>query len=119
MKDLNGEETLWVILPILFVVALLIASIIILPRTQTNTASKAATPVAIPTKVIVVTPTPSASQSPEIICSSLYSPVCSQSGVTYANACEANSAGVTAFTQGACKAKTAPTPAPKVLPASN
>lgn len=111
MNNLNSEETLWVILPILLVVAVLVASIIILPKTQTEVRSKAAEP------TIVITPAPTI-QKPEIVCSSLYSPVCSQAGVTYANECEANQAGVTAFTQGACsKAKTTPTP--KLLPASN
>jgi hypothetical protein len=108
MKNLNGEETLWVILPILLVVGILIASIIILPKTQVEVRSKASEPTVVPTKV-AVTPTPT-SQSPEIICTSLYSPVCSLSGVTYANECEANLAGVTAFSQGQC---------PQTLPATN
>lgn len=114
MNNLNGEETLWVVLPILLVVAILVASIIILPKTQTNIGSKAATPTMIITPVL---PTPTLTTvAPEVVCSSLYSPVCSQAGVTYANECEANQAGVTAFTQGACpKIKVTPRP----LPASN
>lgn len=123
MKNLNSEETLWVILPILLVVGVLIASIIILPRTQTETRSKASEPTAVPTKVVLPIITPSTTR-PEVVCSSLYSPVCSQNGITYPSECEANQAGVTVFTKGECsKAKATPTkiitPAPKVLPASN
>lgn len=119
MKNINSEETLWVILPVLLVVGLLIASIIILPNTQTETRSKASEPTAIPTKV--TTPTPSVSQRPEVICTSLYSPVCSQAGVTYPNECEANQAGVIAFTQGECKTTTKKiiTPTPANLPSTN
>lgn len=124
MKTLNSEETLWVILPILLVAGALVASIIILPMTQTNVTSKASNPVAVPTKVTVPTTTPSTTQEPEIVCSSLYSPVCSKNGVTYGSACEANQAGVTAFTEGVCpKTKATPTkvntPTPKILPTSN
>ena len=123
MKNLNSEETLWVILPILIVVAILVASIIILPKTQTNINSKASTPTATPTKVVVPTATPSVTERPEIICTSLYSPVCSHAGITYQSECEANNAGVTAFTKGECpKTKATPktmSPVPSALPASN
>jgi hypothetical protein len=115
MKNLNGEETLWVILPILLVVGLLVASIIILPKTQVQVTSKASQPTAVPTKIILPTAAPSISERPEIVCSSLYSPVCSLNGVTYANECEANQAGVTAFTKGTCP-KTKATPTPVTLP---
>lgn len=119
MKNLNGEETLWVILPIVIVVGILVASIIILPKTKVETRSKAAEPTAIPTKVI--TPTIVQVITPEVVCSSLYSPVCSGAGVTYASECEANQAGVTAFTQGECKTKIPPktSPTPLALPTSN
>jgi len=125
MNNLNGEETLWVVLPILLVVAILVASIIILPKTQAEVRSKASEPIIVPTNI--PTPTFSATERPEIICSSLYSPVCSQAGVTYANECEANQAGVTAFTKGVCPKPKAPAPrspqvevgTPKLLPASN
>lgn len=122
MKGLNGEETLWVVLPILLVIGILVASIIILPKAQTETRSKASEPTITPTKVLTVTPTQST--RPEIVCSSLYSPVCSNSGVTYPNECEANQAGVTSFTQGECpSAKATPTQiistSPKILPATN
>jgi hypothetical protein len=123
MKNLNSEETLWVIFPILVVVAILVASIIILPKTQTNVNSRASTPTLVPTKAIVPSATPSIMERPEVICTSLYSPVCSQAGVTYPNECEANQAGVTSFTKGECKTKTvAPkviSPTPDTLPATN
>ena len=119
MNNLNGEETLWVTLPVLLVVGILVASIILLPLTQTETRSKASEPVTVPTKIIVATPTPSSTQRPEVICTSLYSPVCSQNGVTYPSACEANQAGVTAFTQGACPKTKAISPTPKLLPVTN
>ncbi|HSV95205.1 MAG TPA: Kazal-type serine protease inhibitor [Spirochaetia bacterium] len=124
MKNLNSEETLWVILPILLVVGILIASIIILPQTQIENRSKASEPTAVPTKVVLPTVTPTIT-GPEVICSSLYSPVCSQNGVTYLSECEANQAGVTVFTKGECPKTKAtptqiPTPTPKVLlPESN
>jgi len=125
MKNLNGEETLWVILPILLVVGILIASIIILPKTGADVRSKASEPASVPTKIAIPTLTPSI-ERPEVICTALYSPVCSQNGVTYESECEANQAGVTAFTEGACpKTKTAPpaptaaSETPKILPASN
>lgn len=119
MKNLNSEETLWIILPILLVVGILVASIIILPKAQTETRSKASEPIVTPTKVPTVTPTQP--ERPEIVCSSLYSPVCSQAGVTYPNECEANQAGVTAFTKGACKTAPAKTvsPTPAAIPAVN
>jgi hypothetical protein len=119
MKNLNSEETLWVILPILLVVGILIASIIILPKTQTETRSKASEPTAVPTKAVISSPT-----KIEVVCSSLYSPVCGQNDQTYPNECEANQAGVTVFTQGACTPiKTTPSkvvsPTPKTLPVAN
>ncbi|MFZ3068727.1 MAG: Kazal-type serine protease inhibitor [Microgenomates group bacterium] len=102
MKNLNSEETLWVVLPILLVIGILIASIIILPQTQTETRSKASEPTVVPTVTAIPTVTPLSPERPEIICSALYSPVCSQNGVTYPSECEANNAGVTAFTPGEC-----------------
>ena len=119
MKNLNSEETLWVILPIILVVGILIVSIIVLPKTQATITSKASTPTAVPTKVVVPTAPPSVTEHPEVICSSLYSPVCSQAGVTYSSECEANNAGITSFTKGECKATKAVTPTPKALPTSN
>ena len=122
MKNLNSEETLWVILPILLVVGLLVASIILLPKTQTEIRSKASEPTVSPTKATSpLFPVSQDSGNPEVICTSLYSPVCSQNGITYANECEANQAGVTAFTQGECKntSKKVISPSLNPLPETN
>lgn len=125
MENLNSEETLWVILPILLVVGVLIASIIILPLAKTEVRSKASELKAVPTKITVPTPTQVTSKRPEIVCSSLYSPVCSKAGVTFESECEANLAGVTSFTKGACPKIPAPKSpqsevgTPRLLPASN
>lgn len=92
MKNLSGQQSLWVLFPILLVLLVLIAGIILLPTIKTEVRSKAAEPKPTPVSQI---------QSPEIICSELYSPVCAN-GVTYDNGCEANLAGVTTYTPGAC-----------------
>lgn len=100
MKNLSGQQSLWVVFPILLVIIVLIAGIIILPTLPADLRSRAATP----------TPTPiSTSQAPEVVCSALYSPVCGEDGVTYPNSCEANLAGQSVYTDGVCK-PTTPTP---------
>ena len=120
MKNLSGQESLWVALPILIVIVLLIAGLIFLPRVQTELRSKASEPAPS-----IVTPTPKLSPgiAPEIVCSALYSPVCGVNGRTYSNACEANLAGVTSFIEGRCTApKTTVTKAPSIqyyLPSTN
>lgn len=93
MKNLSGQQSLWVVFPILIVTVLLIAGIILLPTIQTEIRSRASEP----------TPTPiSRTQAPEVVCSDLYTPVCDSDGQTYANACEANLAGITVFAEGEC-----------------
>lgn len=103
MKNLSGQQSLWVVFPILLVLVVLIAGIILLPTIQTELRSKAFEPAVTP---IIQ------SESPEIICSELYNPVCGVDSVTYDNGCEANLVGVTAYTQGACRT-------PEVLPITN
>lgn len=103
MKNLSGQQSLWVVFPILLVLVVLIAGIILLPTVQTELRSKASEPAVAPL---------TQSESPEIICSELYSPVCGVDSVTYNNGCEANLAGVTTFTQGACRT-------PETLPTTN
>jgi hypothetical protein len=39
---------------------------------------------------------------PDQMCTAQYDPVCGCNGKTYGNACEANRAGVTSYTKGAC-----------------
>ena len=110
MKNLSGQESLWVAFPILIVLTILVAGIIFLPRIQTEIRSKASEPAPA-----LITPTIKVQQSdtPEVVCSELYAPVCGVNGKTYTSACEANLAGVTSYIEGKCL------PAKVVLPATN
>ena len=40
---------------------------------------------------------------PEVMCSTLWEPVCGCNGVTYSNDCVAQNNGVLSFTEGACE----------------
>jgi len=40
--------------------------------------------------------------NPEQMCTMQYEPVCGCDGKTYGNACEAEKAGITSYTQGEC-----------------
>ncbi|GHA75890.1 Kazal-type serine protease inhibitor family protein [Pontibacter akesuensis] len=43
--------------------------------------------------------------NPDGMCTMQYDPVCGCNGQTYSNACVADNAGVTSYTQGACADK--------------
>ncbi|NCP47202.1 hypothetical protein GW844_02315 [bacterium] len=119
MKNLSGQESLWVAFPILVVIFILIAGLIFLPRAQTKIHSKASEPA----PSIITPPKLTPAPAPEIVCSDLYSPVCGFNGQTYANECEANLSGVTRFIEGVCTPpKGTPTKSPVMqyfLPTSN
>lgn len=99
MARLNSEETLWTVLPIIVVIILLIAGIILLPQAGTDVRSRASEPKAI------ITPIPAKTETPEVVCSDLYDPICGSDGKTYPNVCEANLIGITTYSAGACPIK--------------
>lgn len=100
MKNLSGQESLWVALPMLIVLAILILGLIFLPQIQGEIRSRASE---APAAIITPSPTP---ETPEVVCSDLYSPVCGSNGETYPTACEANLAGVTTYQNGECASPT-------------
>ncbi len=120
MKNLSGQESLWVALPILVVLIILIAGLIFLPQAQTELRSKASEPTP---SIITPNPLPTQSEAPEVVCSDLYTPVCGVNGVTYSSACEANLDGVVSFTDGVCTGGTSSPTQPQeylfTLPSTN
>ncbi len=42
--------------------------------------------------------------NPNILCAQVFEPVCGCDGETYSNSCEAEKAGVTQYSKGACNA---------------
>ena len=96
----SPEEVLWSVFPLLLVAIALVGGIFFLPRLQQanlDDRSRASEPVNTPTSP------QGALTQPEIICSSLYDPVCGSNEITYPNSCEANLAKITQFTSGECE----------------
>lgn len=118
MARFNSEETLWVVFPMILVIILLIAGIVFLPQTPADVRSRASEP-----KPSVITPNVKKPQAPEVVCTELYTPVCATlTHKTYGSPCEADLAGVTSFTAGACTKSqpslrdTKPSPTPSSTP---
>lgn len=99
MKAFSAEESLWLALPILIVIIGLAAAIILLQTSGGEIRSRAGepTPVITPAAVAPISP-----QTPEVVCSAIFDPVCGVDNRTYVNDCEASLAGVTTFTPGQC-----------------
>jgi len=104
MKTFSAEESLWLALPILIVVLGLAAAIILFQNNEGDIRSKASEPKTV---------TPVAPSRPEIVCASMYEPVCGSDNNTYSNACEAGLLGIFNTTPGTCSATT-----PAILPAT-
>lgn len=108
----SPEEVLKSIFPLLLVVIALVGAIIFLPNLQQinlDERSRASeiTPVISPRDTVQRD-----TVTPDVVCSSLYSPVCGSDSKTYSNSCEANLAKITNFTPGECDT-------PTLLPNSN
>lgn len=116
----SPEEVLWNVFPLLLIAIALVGGIILLPRlnaTNLDDRSRASEPTKLPTspKDALTQPTSRKADTPEIICSALYDPVCDpKTGTTYPNSCEASLAKVTTTTPGECTSNK-----PLILPNSN
>ena len=102
MKTFSAEESLWLALPILIVVLGLASAIILFQNNGGEIRSKASEPKTV---------TPITPSKPEIVCTSMYQPVCGSDNNTYSNACEAGLLGIFSTTPGTCSATT-----PAILP---
>lgn len=115
-NNANSENLLKNLLPLVLVLIVLIAGIIITPRLSADPRSRASEPVQT-----TVTPRPTfppmttQPETPEIICTDLYSPVCDpNTDTTYSNSCEAQKMGVFKTLSGECD-----TQEPLSLPSAN
>ena len=110
MKAFSAEESLWLALPILIVIIGLAAAIILFQTSGGEIRSRAGEPRPVITPAAVA---PISPQTPEIVCSEIYEPVCGIDNRTYINECEAGLADVTTFTLGECPELT-----PAAIPAT-
>lgn len=116
-------KTLLTALPLLLIVAALIAAIAFLPQTNLDIRPRAGegdifTP-QIPRVLVepTLSPTLDSTLPTTIGCSGLYEPVCGSDNVTYNNACEASASGVMVSYRTACVVlRATPTPTPYRLP---
>lgn len=114
MKDFSATDTLLTALPVILVLLALVGAIVFFPEGSILDIRGRAAPVRpTPTTIAVPTATP----TPETVCSDLYKPVCSQvDRKTYANDCEAGLANALPVTAGECNGTLSPTATPAVLP---
>ena len=108
MKTFSAEESLWLALPILIILVGLVAALALFQNQGAEVRSKASEPTPI------ITPrsaTPIKPQAPEVVCTSMYSPVCGIDQNTYSSACEAALNGILNYRTGIC-----PSATPQILP---
>lgn len=110
--NVSAEESLWLAFPILLVIIGLVGGIFYLQNQNVDVRSRAAQPTPVITPALL--PNTATPQTPEVVCTEIYNPVCSPDQVTYVSPCEANLAGVIKYTSGACL-----TPTRTPLPLSN